>query len=153
MINHRLPWLRRRKKTDAELPLKPPIVVSAFSNGEVFFTPGPAERRVRQLILETAERGAKRHGIDRREFLASAMGMPAVYRMAVGTDVVDEAEGLCLRAGAEFPRATFFAGKLIFQRDSWWRRLLHNETPLALQKRLQWAGRTMVTMPIRVRAA
>ena len=75
MTNHRLPWLRRRKKTDAELPLKPPIVVSAFSNGEVFFTPGPGERRVRQLILETAERGAKRHGIDRREFLASAMGM------------------------------------------------------------------------------
>ena len=31
--------------------------------------------------------------------------------------------------------------------------LLHNETALALQKRLQWAGRTMVTMPIRVRAA
>jgi hypothetical protein len=75
-MNHfRLPWLRRRKKTDAELPLKPPIHLSPFSNGEVFFTPGPAERRIRQLILEKAEAGARRHGIDRREFLASSMGM------------------------------------------------------------------------------
>jgi hypothetical protein len=75
MSHLKLPWLRRRKKTDAELPLKPPIHLSPFSNGEVFFTPGPAERRIRQLILEKAEAGAKRHGIDRREFLASSMGM------------------------------------------------------------------------------
>jgi hypothetical protein len=75
MSDLKLPWLRRRRKTDVELPLKPPIHLSPFSNGEVFFTPGPAERRIRRLILEKAEAGAKRHGIDRREFLASSMGM------------------------------------------------------------------------------
>jgi hypothetical protein len=75
MSQYKLPWLRRRKKTDAELPLKPPIHLSPFSNGEVFFTPGPLERQIRKLILEKAEAGAKRHGIDRREFLASSMGM------------------------------------------------------------------------------
>lgn len=47
----------------------------------------------------------------------------------------------------------FFAGKLIFQRPKWWHRLLHNETAQAIQERLQWAGRTMVTLPIRVREA
>jgi hypothetical protein len=51
----------------------------------------------------------------------------------------------------EYHRVTFFAGKLIFQRERWWQRLLHNETALAIQKRLQWTGRTMVTLPIRVR--
>jgi hypothetical protein len=66
--------------------------------------------------------------------------------------VIGEADGLCLRVAAEFPRATFFAGKLIFQRERWWQRLLlHNDTALGLQKRRQWAGRPMVTMPIRVR--
>jgi hypothetical protein len=75
MSNFKLPWLRRRKKTEAELPLQPPIHFSAFSNGEVFFTPGPKERQIRKLILEKAEAGAKRHGVDRREFLASSMGM------------------------------------------------------------------------------
>jgi amino acid transporter len=85
--------------------------------------------------------------------LANTLGFTADYRMALGTDVVDEAERLCLGTAAEFPRATFFAGKLIFKRERWWQRLLHNETALALQKRLQWSGRTMVTMPIRVRVA
>ena len=55
------------------------------------------------------------------------------------------------RSRAEFPRITFFAGKMIFQRERWWHRLLHNETAIAIQKRLQWAGKTMVTLPIRVR--
>jgi amino acid transporter len=83
--------------------------------------------------------------------LAARQGIPARGRMAIGTDVVAEAEKLCLEVAREFPQTTFFAGKLIFQREKWWQRLLHNETTLAIQKRLQWAGKTMVTLPIRVR--
>ena len=83
--------------------------------------------------------------------LANRLGLRSSTRMSVGTDVVEEAETLCLALGREFPRATFFAGRLIFQRDRWWQRLLHNETAFAIQKRLQWSGRTMVTLPIRVR--
>ena len=50
----------------------------------------------------------------------------------------------------EFPRTVFFAGKVIFQRERWYQRLLHNETALALQKRLQWDGHTMVIIPARI---
>jgi hypothetical protein len=75
MRKFELPFLLRRRKTEPELPLKPPIHLSPFSNGEVFFTPGPRERLIRKLILEKADEGARRHGIDRREFLASSMGM------------------------------------------------------------------------------
>jgi hypothetical protein len=85
--------------------------------------------------------------------LARSLGLPAATRSALGIDVVAEAEGLCLELAREYPRATFFAGKLIFQRERWWQRLLHNETAAAVQKRLQWAGRPMMTMPIRVRDA
>ena len=60
------------------------------------------------------------------------------------------AEDLCLAVGREFPGAVFFAGKLIFSRERWYPRLLHNETPLALERRLRWVGKTMVTLPIRV---
>ena len=59
---------------------------------------------------------------------------------------------LCLEVAREFPRVVFFAGKLIFQRERWYQRLLHNETALAIEQRLRWAGKTMVTMPIRVPA-
>ncbi len=83
--------------------------------------------------------------------LTQGLGLAATSRMAVSTDVLADAEQLCLRVAREFPRATFFAGKMIFQRERWWHRILHNETAYAIQKRLQWAGRTMVTMPVRVR--
>ena len=83
--------------------------------------------------------------------LANGLGLAAAGRQSIGTEVVEEAERLCLQVAREFPRTTFFAGKMIFQRERWWQGVLHNETALAIQKRLQWAGRTMVTMPLRVR--
>jgi hypothetical protein len=72
---HQLPFLRKRRKTELELPVQPPLHFGPFSNGEVFFRPGPQERLIHKLILEKADEGARRHGIDRREFLASTMGM------------------------------------------------------------------------------
>lgn len=82
--------------------------------------------------------------------LAAGLGIPATSRMAIGTEAVAEAERVCLSVGREFPQAVFFAGKMIFQREQWFHRLLHNETALAVERRLRWAGKTMVTMPIRV---
>ncbi len=83
--------------------------------------------------------------------LAQGLGVAATWRLALGTDAVEEAEKLCLAVAAEFPRTTFFAGKVIFQRERWYQKLLHNETAVSIQKRLQWAGRTMVILPARVR--
>lgn len=85
--------------------------------------------------------------------LAESLGVAATARMTLGTDVVAEAGKLCAEVAKEFPRTTFFAGRLMFQREGWWHRLLHNDTAFAIQKRLQWAGTTMVTLPIRVREA
>ncbi len=93
------------------------------------------------------------HALEEYVRLANGLGLGAASRMGVATDVVEEAERLCLEIAAEFPRTTFFAGRLIFERERWYQRLLHNETPMAVQKRLQWLGKTMVTLPIRVREA
>jgi hypothetical protein len=42
----------------------------------------------------------------------------------------------------EFPIVTFVGGKIVFARERWFQRLLHNETALAIQKRLSgWARR------------
>lgn len=79
--------------------------------------------------------------------LARAARIPATYRLAIGTDVVDEAERLCKQVATEYPKATFFAGKIIFERDSWVHWFLHNETALAIEKRLHRAGQTMVVLP------
>ncbi len=85
--------------------------------------------------------------------LAAELGLPSTSRMEIGTEVVESAEVLCLRVAREFPKVTFFAGQLIFQRPRWWHGILHSGTARAIQERLQWAGRAMVTLPIRVREA
>jgi hypothetical protein len=97
--------------------------------------------------LKARTRGALKEYVT----LAHGIGIPATYRMAIGTDAVDELEKQCLQVAREFPRATFFAGKIIFQRERWYERILHNETAFVVQKRLQWAGRTMVILPARMR--
>jgi len=70
--------------------------------------------------------------------------------MAIGTEVLAEAERLCLEVAQTIPRCTFFAGKVIFRRQAWYQRILHNDTADALQSRLHWRGRPMVIMPARV---
>jgi amino acid transporter len=105
------------------------------------------EHGVEELRLRTEET------LQRYLALAASLGVPATYKLAIGTEVMAEAERLCGEVASEFPRTTFFVGKLIFQQERWWQRILHNDTALAIQKRLQWAGRTMVSIPIRVRPA
>jgi amino acid transporter len=81
--------------------------------------------------------------------LARRLGIPSATRMSVGTDTVDEAEKVCLAVAKEFPRSTFFAGQVIFERETWMQRLLHNQTAYAIQRRLQWAGKNMVILAAR----
>lgn len=81
---------------------------------------------------------------------ARAQGVPAACRLAIGTDAVEEAEKLCLEVAQEFPRVTYFAGKVLFQKERWYQRILHNETAFAIERRLQWAGKLMVVVPARV---
>jgi uncharacterized protein len=69
------PWLRMRRKTDIELPVEPPIWLGNRSNGEYFHEQTPRERAMRKMILERADEGARRLGVDRRQFLASSAGM------------------------------------------------------------------------------
>lgn len=83
--------------------------------------------------------------------LAQRLGMPATSFMAIGTDAVDELEQLCLEIARRFPKVVFFAGQLVFKRDTWWQRLFHNQTAYSLQRRLQWDGVPMVILPTRVK--
>ncbi len=83
--------------------------------------------------------------------LAGRLNLPASTRFALGTDPVDAAARLCEEIAREVPNTVFFAGKIVFERETWLHRALHNETAWAIQRRLQWAGRPMVVVPARVR--
>jgi amino acid transporter len=81
---------------------------------------------------------------------AQRMGLPSEWRSATGTEAVAECVHLAAEVAREYPRAIFFAGKLIFERERWFDRFLHNETAFAIQRRLQFAGLPMVVLPVRV---
>jgi len=105
--------------------------------------------------VEAVDEVRDRTAADLRRYveLATGLGLAADARMAVGTEAVATAADLCGGIGREFPRSLFFAGKLIFQRERWYQRLLHNETAYQLQRRLQFAGLNAMVLPVRVTEA
>ena len=82
--------------------------------------------------------------------LANKLGYAATYRIAVGTDVLAEAKHICAEVAREFPRTVFFVGKLIFQRERWYQRILHNETAFEFERGVQFAGLNAMVLPVRV---
>jgi amino acid transporter len=96
-------------------------------------------------VREAVEEGLKKY-VEQ----AQQIGLPADYRFTMGTEVVAETVRMAGEIAREFPRAIFFAGKLIFERERWFDRFLHNETAYALQRRLQFSGLQMVVLPVRV---
>jgi hypothetical protein len=82
--------------------------------------------------------------------LAQRMGYRAEYRYSVEVDAIEGTERICERVGAEFPDTTFFAGKLIFAKETIWNTFLHNQAALEIQRRLLFKGFNMMVVPIRV---
>ncbi len=82
--------------------------------------------------------------------LATRLGLPADDRMTIGTEAVSAAVDICKEIAKEFPRSIFFAGKLVFEEEHWYQRVLHNETAYQLQRRLQFAGLNAMVLPVRI---
>ena len=82
--------------------------------------------------------------------LARRVGFAADYRASVGIEVVDQVEKLCLDIAKEFPKTIYFASKLVFQKERWYQRFLHNETANQIQRRLQFDGLNSMILPVRI---
>lgn len=80
----------------------------------------------------------------------NSKGWAAKSYLAFGTDPVDEVAKLAEVVHEDFPNCIFFASKLVFERENWLIRLLHNEAALALQRRLHLHGLQMVILPMKI---
>jgi Amino acid permease len=89
-------------------------------------------------------------GLKKYVDFARKLGFRAEYRYAVGTEAVEKVLELSEQIRDEYPRSVFFLGALVFEKDNLYHRILHNETALAIQRRLQFAGLEAVVLPIRV---
>ena len=92
-----------------------------------------------------------RENLEKYVALTRRLGFPAESLTATGIEIVEEATALCQKAAERYPKATIFAGKLVFRKERWYHGLLHNETPAAIQRRLQWVGVPMVILPVRAK--
>ncbi|HEY6908192.1 MAG TPA: amino acid permease [Myxococcales bacterium] len=117
----------------------------------LFVTVGVVDSATFQGVEEVDRvRAEAEEGLQKYVQHAERMGLPSDYRLSMGTEAVSESVRVAGEIAREFPRAIFFAGKLIFERERWFDRLLHNETAYAMQRRLQFAGLQMVVLPVRV---
>ena len=102
--------------------------------------------RKQELVREELRRQRERY-LDLTNHSPEAHVINAAQPLA---QVVAESVRVASEIAQDFPRAIFFAGKLIFERERWFDRFLHNETAYAMQRRLQFAGLQMVVLPVRV---
>jgi amino acid transporter len=80
----------------------------------------------------------------------AALGLPSTSAFSVGTEVAVEAEKLGTEILSRYPRALVVAGQIIFDEDTVWNRILHNETAFMIQRRLQHAGVPMIVLPVQL---
>jgi len=99
--------------------------------------------------LESLERHV-RGDLEQYVRFGQRLGVYSEYRYAIGIDLIDELEAMCLDLVKEFRRPVVFTGQLVFQRENVFTRSLHHETSFAIQRRLQFAGVQVIVLPIRV---
>jgi hypothetical protein len=91
-----------------------------------------------------------RESLLRYECYAHTLGLRASSALSVGTDVSVECERIARGIVKRYPKALFVAGQLIFDKETFWNRALHNETAFIVQKRLQHKGIPMIVVPVRI---
>jgi hypothetical protein len=92
---------------------------------------------------------ATRENLEKYVAWCRGKGLNAGYRMAIATETVDEVVTICKQLHEEFPRSVVFSGKLVFKKEQWYHRVLHNETAMAIQRRLQFEGVQAIVLPVR----
>jgi amino acid transporter len=88
--------------------------------------------------------------LDKYVQYAGWLGLPAESTFSTGTEVAVEAEKIATELIQKYPKGLFVAGQLIFEEDTFFTRILHNETAFMIQRRLQHAGVPMIVLPVRI---
>ncbi|MBI5059439.1 APC family permease [candidate division KSB1 bacterium] len=117
----------------------------------VFVSVGAIDAGHFKGVDELAELNAAiKRETDRYVTLARSYGLKADSRVSCEIDYIAEIERVCLEVYEEYPNSVFFAARLLFWKDSVWSRILHNETPLTIQRRLMFHGLQFVVLPVRL---
>jgi amino acid transporter len=95
----------------------------------------------------------KRHieeGNQRYVEYMSVRGFHAEAVSDVGIDVVQKATEMAPKLLERYPNGIFFGGQLVFRKETFFTRLLHNYAVFSLQRRFYQQGLPLLILPIRV---
>jgi amino acid transporter len=96
-------------------------------------------------LQSSVKRDAERYAEYMR---AHGVYAEAVYE--IGPDVVSGAQELAAKLWERFPNSIFFGGQLVFQKETFFTRLLHNFTVFVLQREFFKQGMPFFVLPVRV---
>ena len=88
--------------------------------------------------------------VDRYVAFMKSQGYYAEGLSFIGIDVISETEKIVPEVLTRFPNAVFFGGQLVFPKESFLTRLLHNHTVFVMQRKFYQQGIPFVILPIRV---
>ena len=88
--------------------------------------------------------------IDRYVKFVQQHGYHAEGLFSIGTDVVEEASKLGPKIVEKYPQSVFFGGQIVFPKETFLTRLLHNYTVFSMQRKFYHEGIPVVILPIRV---
>jgi amino acid transporter len=69
---------------------------------------------------------------------------------SISIDVIEEIEKIAIEVKNKFPNSVFFAGQIVFGRETFANRLLHNQVALTVQRKLYHLGIPILILPIRL---
>lgn len=135
---HALLWVRR-------------LFPDLFENF-VFLTSGEidSEAFAQDIMLKKEYRKDLNQIIENYRFFCSESNLPSDGLFSYGVDETQELIRLGKQVEQNYPNCIFFASKLVFVDESWWTRLLHNNTVEVLQRKLHLQGKQMVILPMKV---
>ncbi len=82
--------------------------------------------------------------------LSNNFGFYAEAIQSVEIDTLSAVEARCEEIQRKYNKAVFFVGKLVFEEENIFTRLLHNQTAFSIQRILQFKGIPSIVLPIRV---
>jgi amino acid transporter len=135
---HALLWVRR-------------LFPNVFTN-YIFLTAGEVDSAslASDEIFKKHYRKDLNSTIEHYRFFCSEHDLQSEGLFSYGVDEIAELVKLSQDVQQDYPNCVFFASKLVFVDESWWSRLLHNNTVTLLQRKLHLQGQHMVILPMKI---
>lgn len=88
--------------------------------------------------------------IEKYRSFCTENNLPSEGLFSYGISDIQELTKLASGVQQEYPNCMFFASRLVFVDESWWSRMLHNNTVNLLQRNLHLNGSQMVILPMKI---